>query len=103
MRTWGGRFTGETDERVADYTRSIEVDAALDAKPFRFPVQWVNRANQDFRGFCGTVVSGSIRPNDRIVTIDDYNQFGSAQLLWKLDGGYFCASDPRRDGQAAGF
>ena len=29
MRTWGGRFTGETDARVADFTRSIEVDAAL--------------------------------------------------------------------------
>ena len=31
MRTWGGRFTGDTDERVADFTRSIEVDAALAA------------------------------------------------------------------------
>ena len=29
MRTWGGRFTGETDKRVADFTRSIEIDAAL--------------------------------------------------------------------------
>jgi gamma-glutamyltranspeptidase/glutathione hydrolase len=35
--------------------------------------------------------------------IDDYNQFGSAQMAWKLDGGYFTASDPRRDGQAVGF
>ena len=44
------------------------------------------------------------RRGHRIVTVDDYNQFGSAQLIWKLDsGGYFCASDPRRDGQAAGF
>ena len=31
MRTWGGRFTGETDRRAADFTRSIEVDAALAA------------------------------------------------------------------------
>jgi len=31
MRTWGGRFTGETDQRVADFTRSIEIDAALAA------------------------------------------------------------------------
>ena len=29
MRTWGGRFSGETDARVADFTRSIEIDAAL--------------------------------------------------------------------------
>src|SRR6476620_5337305 len=31
MRTWGGRFSGETDTRVADFTRSIEIDAALAA------------------------------------------------------------------------
>ncbi|TAJ99199.1 MAG: argininosuccinate lyase [Chloroflexota bacterium] len=31
MRRWGGRFTGQTDERVVDFTRSIEVDAALAA------------------------------------------------------------------------
>ena len=31
MQTWGGRFSEETDERVADFTRSIEVDAALAA------------------------------------------------------------------------
>src|SRR5450756_1512143 len=29
MRLWGGRFTGETDTRAADYTRSIDVDRAL--------------------------------------------------------------------------
>ena len=34
----------------------MESDAA--AKPFRFPVQWVNRPNLDFRGFSGTVASG---------------------------------------------
>ena len=43
------------------------------------------------------------RRGHRIVTLDDYNQFGSGQLIWKLDGGYFAASDPRRDGQAVGF
>ena len=32
------------------------------ARPFRMPVQWVNRANADFRGLCGTVAAGSIRP-----------------------------------------
>ena len=31
MRTWGGRFSGDTDGRVADFTRSIEIDAALAA------------------------------------------------------------------------
>ena len=37
-----------------------------------------------------------------LVAVDDYNQFGSCQAIWRLDGGYLAASDPRRDGQAAG-
>ena len=36
-------------------------------RPFRFPVQWVNRPNGDFRGFSGTVVSGSIAAGDPIL------------------------------------
>ncbi len=35
-------------------------------KPFYLPVQWVNRPNQNFRGFSGTVASGSIKPGDTI-------------------------------------
>lgn len=31
MRLWGGRFSDENDQRVADFTRSIEVDAGLAA------------------------------------------------------------------------
>jgi hypothetical protein len=29
MRLWGGRFSDESDARVADFTRSIEIDAEL--------------------------------------------------------------------------
>ena len=36
---------------------------------FRFPVQYVNRPNLDFRGFCGTVASGSIKEGDEIVVL----------------------------------
>jgi len=34
---------------------------------------------------------------------DSYMDFGAGQYIVKLDGGYLAASDPRRDGQAAGF
>jgi gamma-glutamyltranspeptidase/glutathione hydrolase len=52
----------------------------------------------------GEVLDELKRRGHRIVSMpDDYNQFGCAQLIWKLDGGYFTASDPRRDGQAVGF
>ena len=33
---------------------------------FRLPVQWVNRPNLDFRGYCGNVVAGSVRVGERI-------------------------------------
>ncbi|MGA1074398.1 MAG: sulfate adenylyltransferase subunit CysN [Ilumatobacteraceae bacterium] len=66
------------------YLESVEVDDQRSRQPFRFPVQWVNRPNLDFRGFSGQVVAGSVRPGDpvrilpagttsavaRIVTID---------------------------------
>ena len=35
--------------------------------PFRFPVQWVNRPNLDFRGYCGTIAGGRIARGDDIV------------------------------------
>ena len=46
-------------------TTDIE-DNRLQSAPFRLPVQWVNRPNLDFRGFCGLVASGTLRPGDRI-------------------------------------
>jgi bifunctional enzyme CysN/CysC len=44
------------------------IDAATDfaEAPFRFPVQWVNRPNLDFRGFSGTVASGRVARGDAI-------------------------------------
>ena len=54
-------------------------------------------------GFAPATLAELTRRGHRIVTVDDYNQFGSAQMMWKLDGGYLAVSDPRRDGQAVGF
>jgi bifunctional enzyme CysN/CysC len=42
------------------------VEDDLQVKPFRLPVQWVNRPNLDFRGFSGQIASGVIRPGDRV-------------------------------------
>ncbi len=43
----------------------LDVTAAQD-KPFRMPVQWVNRPNLDFRGFAGLVASGTVKPGDAV-------------------------------------
>jgi bifunctional enzyme CysN/CysC len=44
------------------HLESVEVNATADqAKPFRMPVQWVNRPNLDFRGFSGQISTGSVK------------------------------------------
>ena len=48
-------------------TVTVQGDEGLGA--FRLPVQWVNRPNADFRGFSGTVASGSVRPGDAVLAL----------------------------------
>jgi len=48
------------------YLESVEIEDDLQTKPFRLAVQWVNRPNQDFRGFAGTIASGKIRRGDPV-------------------------------------
>ncbi len=45
----------------------VDVEGEIVDRPFRFPVQWVNRPNPDFRGYAGTVASGRIRVGDAVV------------------------------------
>ncbi|TAM95042.1 MAG: sulfate adenylyltransferase subunit CysN, partial [Rhizobiaceae bacterium] len=48
------------------HLETVEIGADAE-KPLRFPVQYVNRPNLDFRGFAGTVASGSIGVGDEVV------------------------------------
>src|SRR5437870_2029890 len=84
--------------RIADYGQSPQ--AACDGPRFRV-VQGMDVSVED--SFPAASLQELERRGHRIVTVDDYNQFGCGQMIWKLDGGYFTASDPRRDGQAVGF
>lgn len=51
---------------LMNYLETVQVGDARQAADFRLPVQWVNRPNLDFRGFSGTIASGTIRPGDPI-------------------------------------
>jgi bifunctional enzyme CysN/CysC len=51
---------------LVEHLETIDVVSDAASKPFRFPVQWVNRPNLDFRGFSGTIASGTVRPGDRV-------------------------------------
>ncbi|MBU1305616.1 MAG: sulfate adenylyltransferase subunit CysN [Alphaproteobacteria bacterium] len=52
---------------LVPYLETIDVSEDRSAQPFRFPVQWVNRPNLDFRGFSGTVASGEIAVGDEVL------------------------------------
>jgi bifunctional enzyme CysN/CysC len=57
-------YTGPT---LVEHLETVEVLSSVDAeKPFRMPVQWVNRPNLDFRGFSGLIATGSVKPGDEI-------------------------------------
>ncbi len=59
-----GWYEGPT---LIDHLESVEVSSAVNReKPFRLPVQWVNRPNLDFRGFSGLVSSGTVCPGDEL-------------------------------------
>lgn len=52
---------------LIDHLNSVEVLSSVDAeKPFRMPVQWVNRPDLDFRGFSGLIATGKVRRGDEI-------------------------------------
>ncbi|SOB96299.1 sulfate adenylyltransferase subunit CysN [Stappia indica] len=51
---------------LLEHLEAVDVAGEDRLGPFRMPVQWVNRPNLDFRGYAGTVVSGAIRPGDKV-------------------------------------
>lgn len=52
---------------LVEHLEAVDVAAQRDAgKPFRMPVQWVNRPNLDFRGFSGLIAGGSVKPGDAV-------------------------------------
>ena len=52
---------------LLEHLHSVEISGGDTDRPFRFPVQWVNRPNGEFRGYCGTVVSGTIAPGEAVL------------------------------------
>jgi bifunctional enzyme CysN/CysC len=52
---------------LIDHLDNVSLDIAGDAdKALRMPVQWVNRPNQDFRGFAGQLAAGKVRAGDEV-------------------------------------
>ena len=61
--TW---FKGQT---LMEILETVEIDEDKNLENFRLPVQYVNRPNLDFRGFCGTIAAGTIKPGETIMAL----------------------------------
>jgi gamma-glutamyltranspeptidase/glutathione hydrolase len=85
--------------RMADYGQNPQ--AACDGPRFR----WVQGLEVNVEGgLAPSVLEELARRGHRLTELKEgYMDFGSAQILCKLEGGYLAASDPRRDGQAVGY
>jgi len=59
-------YEGET---LMETLESIEISKDRNLENFRLPVQYVIRPNLDFRGFAGTIASGTIKPGDAVVSL----------------------------------
>ena len=75
-------FNGPT---LMEFLETVDVDDATDNRPFRMRIQWVNRPNLDFRGFCGTIASGVIRTGDDIVVTSSGQKSRVARIV-TMDG-----------------
>ncbi len=72
------------------YLETVEIHTASDRGAFRLPVQLVNRPNLDFRGFCGRIAEGTVKPGDQVrvlpsgvrttvkAVIDGFEEVGAA-------------------------
>lgn len=66
------------------HLESIETEAFASEASFRLPVQWVNRPNQDFRGFSGLIAAGSVAPGTRVRVMPSGKQSRVSRVI--LDG-----------------
>jgi bifunctional enzyme CysN/CysC len=75
-------YSGST---LLEHLETVDVESELAKKPFRMPVQWVNRPNQNFRGFAGTVASGHVKPGDSIIVAQS-GRMARVERIVTMDG-----------------
>ncbi len=63
------------------HLESVDVGQHTAARPFRMPIQWVNRPDPDFRGFAGRLSSGTLRPGDRVRALPSGQESRVAKII----------------------
>jgi len=75
-------YTGPT---LMQHLNTVSVADEVAEKPFRMPVQWVNRPDLNFRGFAGRVVSGSLNVGDKITSMPS-GKTSKISRVFTMDG-----------------
>ncbi|MBW3138196.1 sulfate adenylyltransferase subunit CysN [Ferrimonas balearica] len=75
-------YHGET---LMEMLESAELAKTQNFEDFRMPVQYVNRPNLDFRGFCGTITSGVVRKGDE-VTVQPSGKTSKVKQIVTFEG-----------------
>ncbi|MDG2221499.1 MAG: sulfate adenylyltransferase subunit CysN [Rubripirellula sp.] len=65
----GDRIAWYTGSTLMNFLETVYIGSDRNLQDFRMPVQYVNRPNLDFRGFCGTISSGIIRAGEEIMVL----------------------------------
>jgi bifunctional enzyme CysN/CysC len=76
---------------LMEYLESVPAQESLHEHPFRFPVQWVSRPDQHFRGYAGLVVSGTVGPGDRVKVMPSAMETRVARVV-TTEGDLECAA-----------
>jgi bifunctional enzyme CysN/CysC len=77
----GSRMPWYAGPTLMEHLETVETAAAATDRPFRLPVQWVNRPDAGFRGFAGQVASGVIRPGDRLRVLPSGRECRVARIV----------------------
>ena len=66
---------------LIEHLDTVQLGERDAASGLRLPVQWVNRPNQDFRGFAGTIAGGQVRVGDAVVVLPSARRSTVKQVL----------------------
>ena len=73
------------DGSLMEILENVELEEDNNQQELRFPVQYVNRPNLDFRGYCGTIASGAVKPGDS-VTVLPSGKSSKVKSIVTMDG-----------------
>ena len=71
-------YSGPT---LLEVLETVEIQRVVDAQPMRFPVQYVNRPNLDFRGYAGTLASGRVEVGQRVKVLPSGVESNVARIV----------------------